>query len=197
MFWFRNELVKIRIVVYNNNRGVDMDSYSIIVLIFGIISFILLILVYFVNRIIFYKTRINNSFLTIRELLDDRVDLVDEMLEFVKDNLEYEKSYYKRLLQAKEVLVTIKNNKEGISDYKRTVEVIASFSKLDNTYKKLAKNKDYLKIVENISRNNDKLIYAMDSYDKGVIDYNNYRVNKLIFFLSKICGIPEYGCYNK
>lgn len=190
-------LVKIRNVVYNDNRGEFMESYSIIVLLFGILSFFLLVMVYFVNRIFQYGYKINNRFLAVKDLLDERVDIIEEMIEFLKNNLEHEKSYQNKLIQMKDIILGVNNNKEGIDNYKKTEKDVLNFVKLEKTYQNLIKNNEYLKIKEEILKNQDRIVYAMDSYDKGVINYNNYKEKKLVYWLSKLCRVPEYGCYNK
>ena len=183
--------------MYNEDRGEFMESYSVIVLLFGILVLLLLVLLYFVNRIMQYKTRIDNSFLAVKESLDERIKIIEIMIDFLKDNLEHEKSYQKKLKNTKEVILSIKNNREGINLIKKTEKDVLSFVKLENTYKNLVKNKDFLKIREELLNNKERLIYALDSYDKGVIDYNNYKAIKVVYWLSKLCRLPEYDCYNK
>lgn len=174
-----------------------METYNIIILIFGILLLGILIVLYFINRMLQYKTKIDNSFIAVKDILEDRIKIIDSMLKFIENNLEHEKSYQKRLVESKELILKVKNNKEGIKLIKKTEKHILEFTKLENTYKNLAKNKEYLNVKETIISNKEKLLYAIDSYDKGVINYNNYRGNKLIYILSKICRIPEYDCYNK
>ena len=74
--------------------------------------------------------------------------------------------------------MNIENNINGVKDYNKSESSIMDFVKLENTYEKLIKNKEYLKIKEEIISNRDRLIYAFNSYDKGVISYNNYRKRK-------------------
>lgn len=180
-----------------NLRGDIVEGYTIIVLIFGVICFLMMLMIYFINRLFQYKSRIDNSFIAIKDNLGKRTLIVEDMINFLETNLEHEKSYQKKLMKAKDLISIIKNNEEGIKLIKKTESDILGFVKLENTYKNLTKNKDYLKIKSEILKNNEKLMYAMDSYDKGVISYNNYRSKKLIYTLSKLCKIPEYSCYNK
>lgn len=174
-----------------------MESYTIIVLIFGIIIFILLIGLYFVNRILQYKLRIDNSFYAIKEVLNSLEVLLEDILEFLDKNLEHEKSLRKRLSQTKDLILSVKNDKEGIKTIHKIDSELNNFISLENTYEKLGKNKDYTKIKEELLKNKDRLIYASDIYDKGVIDYNNYREKRLINIISKLLRIPDYDCYNK
>ena len=78
-----------------------MESYSIIVCVFGIICLLLLGVIYFVNRILQYKIRIDNSFLVVSEIIEDRVSIIDNMILFLEKFLEHEKSYLKKLEQTK------------------------------------------------------------------------------------------------
>ena len=174
-----------------------MESYIIIVFIFGIIILILLILLYFVNKILQHKKRLDNSFYAIKEVLNSLEVLLDDILEFLDGNLEHEKSLRKRLSQTKDLIISVKNDKEGINTIHKIESEINNFINLKNTYEKIGKNKEYNRIKEEVLKNKDKLIYASDIYDKGVIDYNIYREKKLIDILSKLLKIPEYDCYNK
>ena len=174
-----------------------MESYNIIILIFGLITLFLLVIIYFINRILQYETRIDNSFIEVRKLLDEQVSILDKIIKFISDNLEHEVSLIKKVEITKEITLNIKNDSDGIKDIKRVEKEILEFTKLENTYKKILKNKDYLNIKEDIFNNKDRLIYAFDGYDREVISYNNYKRNKIINFFSKLCRIPQYDCYDK
>lgn len=184
-------------MVYNKKEVIKLESYIIIILIFALILLLSLIVLYFINQILRYKMIIDNSFISIKKNIDELNSLTNDILEFLNNNLEHEKSYYKRLNKAKEKIITIKNNKDGINELKLIEKEVLSFINLENTYKYLSKNKDYLKIKEELINNKDRLIYAFENYDKGVISYNKYKENKYINLLSKIIKVPEYICYNK
>lgn len=174
-----------------------MESYVIIVLLFGIICMFLLIGVYFVGRIFGYKDMIDNNFIAVSNIISERINIIDDMVKFLESNLEYEKSYKRELIKTKEQLNKISNNKEGIDLIVDTDKMFVSFNKLENTYNKLSKNKEYLMIKTNVSNNMEKLEYSFDVYNKGVNNYNTYREKRFIYLLSKLCGIPEYGYYKK
>lgn len=174
-----------------------MKTYNIIVLIFGLISFILLILLYFVNRILQHKIKINNAFNSVKALLISQSKIIDTMLDFISKNFPEEKSLQKSLSDTKKKIDNISNNKDGIATIKKAEKELLKFNNLENTYKKLAKNKTFITIKNRAQNNRDELVYALDTYDVEVIKYNNYKEHKLIKILSKILFIPEYSCYNK
>ena len=174
-----------------------MESYTIIILIFGLLITFLLICLYFINQILQYKIKIDNSFIAVEELLVNLDDYLEEILEFLKRNKENERTLFLELSKAKDLIKTVKNNVEGINTIKKIEAKLELFYMLENTYKSFNKNKEYLKLKEKLLKFKDKLIYAMDIYDKGVIEYNNYTKKKYIYILSRILNFKEYNCYNK
>ena len=178
-------------------RGDYMEAYSVIILVFAVILLGVFVVLYFVNRLVQYRNRIEISFVSVKEILDDRSNIVLNMIEFLDKNLEHEKSYRKKLEKSRDLIMEAHNNKDGILMIKKAEKDIFSFVNLDNTYSNLVKNKEYLKIKEEVLHNKERLCYAMDSYDKGVISYNNYKENKFVNFLSKLFRFSVYDCYNK
>ena len=174
-----------------------MGGFTIIVLIFGIILFEILIALYFVNQIIKYQTRIEYSFIAVKLCVEKMRVLIDNIEKFMSVNLEHELSFRRYISSLGLDARTIENNKEGIKNIKRIEMELIHFTELENTYKNLNKNKEFVKIKSEILKNEDKLIYAFEDYDKGVNSYNKYKENKFINLLSKIIKSPEYDYYNE
>ena len=183
--------------MYNINEVRELEGYIIIVLIFGIILLGTLIILYFVNQILRYRMVIDNSFIAVRVSIDKMEVLIDNISEFIRVDLSHEISLKRNFDRLKELVRTIENDKNGIEKIKVIEKELLSFIELENNYKNLTKNKEYIRIKEEILNNKDRLIYAFDGYDKGVNSYNIYRRKKLINFLSKLCRIPLYDNYNK
>ena len=64
-----------------------MDSYTIIVLIFGIIILSILILLYFYNKITIQKTRILKKYNNVKGYILEERNAILEMVTFIKNNL--------------------------------------------------------------------------------------------------------------
>lgn len=174
-----------------------MDSYTIIVLIFGVLILGILILLFFINRLTLLKRYIENQYQIIYNHLKIRADLIKEMIPFIEKNLEHEENFIKKL---KKAINTIENSETLTSDLtevKKTKEIVSKFLELENTYTFLTKNKEYNELKEKFTTNEDRLIYSSESYDKGVVNYNNYLENKFIHFLGKVFRFPTYNYYNK
>lgn len=173
-----------------------MESYTIIVLIFGIICLLILIAIFYVNRLINYKKRVEKSLKTVTVHIKKRKELLKEIEYFIEKNLKYEKSYLIKLKNIDKYISIFLTN-YSFKDFKKYEKEFLSFTSLEDTYKNLNKDKEYLKLKEEIIVNQDNLIYALDSYDKGVINYNNYRLGKIVSIISKIFRFPDYDYYNK
>ena len=63
-------------------------------------------------------------------------------------------------------------------------------------YPELKKNQEYNRILDDYVVNQDRISYAMDSYNKGVSDYNQLQENKYMNFFVKVFRFPEYKYYN-
>lgn len=174
-----------------------MDSYSIIVLIFGLLIIIALIVVFFLNRLIGYQNKVKDLFATILEYLDARMKLIDEMIKFISSELNYEENFIKKLEQTKVSIQNLFQNSNSLKEFKKYEKEFLSFLTLEKVYPSLKKNKKYLALKQEIELNQERVVYAMDSYDKGVMNYNDYQKKKLIRFLARVFHFPKYDYYNK
>ena len=174
-----------------------MDSYTIIVFIFGVFTLFLLVILFFINRLLSHKRLITNSLVAVYANIEARIDLIEEMKEFIEKNLEHEKSYLSKLQKIEDYLSEFLKKKPIFKNYDKNEKEFLHFTFLDKTYSKLKNNKEYQKLKNDAITNKDNLIYALDSYDKGVINYNNYKDQKFILIISKIFRFPNYDCYNK
>ena len=181
----------------NKERWCIMDSYSIIVLIFGLLILIALIVVFFLNRLIGYQNKVKDLFATILEYLDARMKLIDEMIKFISSELNYEENFIKKLEQTKVSIQNLFQNSNSLKEFKKYEKEFLSFLTLEKVYPSLKKNKKYLALKQEIELNQERVVYAMDSYDKGVMDYNDYQKKKLIRFLARVFHFPKYDYYNK
>lgn len=174
-----------------------MDSYTIIAFIFGVFTLFLLVILFFINRLLSHKRLITNSLVAVYAHIEARIDLIEEMKEFIEKNLENEKSYLLKLQKIEDYLSEFLKKKPIFKNYDKNEKEFLHFTFLDKTYSKLKDNEEYQKLKKDAITNKDNLIYALDSYDKGVISYNNYKEQKFILIISKIFRFPHYDCYNK
>lgn len=172
-----------------------MDTYVVIVLIFGVITLVLFILLFFVNRMFLLRNRIEDSFIPIKDYLQERVNILDSMIAFLVKYLKYEEEFKIEMKNERDLLEGVEGALDGVVLLKDTEGVLVKFVGLGDIYSKIRKNKEYLSLIEQYQENRDRINYAIDSYNKGVRDYNNYRKLKIISFLDKIFHFPVYIYY--
>lgn len=172
-----------------------MDSYTIIVIIFGIIVLSILVLLYFYNKITIQKTRILKKYNNVKGYILEERNAILEMVTFIKNNLEHEQDYISTLKKTVEVLDNLKNTDGELKQLKQAQNTYRDFSKLDNVYSSLKKNKEYITLKEKANTIEERLKYSFDDYNKEVKKYNNLDKEKIYDLIKKIARFPKYDTY--
>ena len=175
-----------------------MAAYTIIIIIFGILILLTLIVLFFINRLLSYKNRVEHSFEAVSDSLRERNSLIDETIKFIQNKLEHEEQFIQKLDDIKIIINQYLEgkNKDDFNKFKKQEKIFLEIIKLEEIYDTLKSDKEYQKLKNNILLNQERMLYALDSYDKGLVDYNNYQENKFISILGKVLRFPKYDCYN-
>ncbi len=174
-----------------------MDSYTIIVVIFGILILGALIVLYYYNRLAILKNQVLKQYEGVLYYLEVEKCVVADMIHFIEENLEHEEDYIKKLQNFSERITSLKNIDGELQQFKKNLKVYLRFGELDQVYDFLTKNPAYLKIKESMMLNQERLVYALDSYDKGVKYYNDDQGNRLIQMIRKVFRFPRFDFYNE
>ena len=153
---------------------------------------------FFINRLLSYKNRVEHSFEAVSDSLRERNSLIDETIKFIQNKLEHEEQFIQKLDDIKIIINQYLEgkNKDDFNKFKKQEKIFLEIIKLEEIYDTLKSDKEYQKLKNNILLNQERMLYALDSYDKGVVDYNNYQENKFISILGKVLRFPKYDCYN-
>ena len=175
-----------------------MADYTIIIIIFGLLILLALVILFFINRLLSYKNRVEHSFKSVSDYLEDRILFIDEASGFIQRNLEHEEEFIQKLNEIKLIINQYLDgkNKDDFKKFRKQEKIFLEIVGLDEIYDTLKDNKEYQKLKKNILLNQERILYALDNYDRGVEDYNNYQQNKWIAILAKIFRFPKYDCYN-
>lgn len=174
-----------------------MDSYAIIVIIFGILTLGVLILLFFINRLNILKSKIISNYKNIYNYLTIRADIIREAIDYIKNNLEHEQHLIKKLENAIETIKNSKNLENNLKEVKKTKDILKKFLELEKTYSFLKKEKRFLELKERALVNEDRIEYSTESYDKGVKNYNDYKEKGLLKIISKLFNFKKYDYCNK
>ena len=173
-----------------------MEAYTIIVLIFGIIIMILLSLLSFVNKVSLYTKLVEKNFEEIKELVEERINILEDIEKWINHNLEHEDVLSKEIKNTKDTLKKIQTSTDNLTILKNN-EIVDKFMKLDEIYPKIKKNEEYIDLKNRYITNQENISYAANAYDEGVKNYNNYKEKKIVSYLNKLLRFPNYTYYNK
>ncbi len=174
-----------------------MGGYTIIIIIFGLLILFFLIILFFLNRLVLLQNRIKKTFSTTRMYLDEMSELMGVLCEYIKNNLEHEDNLIKKIMKVQMRIDKIVGIEEGIEAIKESSKLYQEVYQLNTIYPKLKKKKEFQEVMNKLQKNQDRIHYSMDEYNKGVMNYNQYRKQPFIYFLSKLFRFPSYSNYSQ
>ena len=174
-----------------------METYVVIVILFGVVILLLLGGLFFVNRLTLLKLDVETCFGTMKEFAIERANIFEEMSSFLEKNYDKEEVFIQKIKKNISSLNAIKMAGDGVSILKKTDEIYQQFLKLETIYSRLKKNEEYLGLIKKYEENRDRNQYAALAYDKGVEVYNHYRENTIIDKVSKLLHFPDYDYYDE
>ena len=174
-----------------------MQAYIVIVILFGIITLLVLCLLFFINRVYLHAGNVERYYEPIKDYLEERKNIFKKTNNFISNNLEHEKTLNQKIDRIVNLTITETNPSEVIKVLKKTDELLDIYTKLDKTYPKLKNNKEFNTLKKELEENIDKINYAKDKYNEEVTSYNKFKSSKLIAFLNKFLKFKEFTYYKK
>lgn len=175
-----------------------LEAYYVFVIIFGIVTLVLLGSLLFVNRLFSRKERIDLLFENVMKYVDDRILLFERMANFVEETVEEEIKYVNKLNDSNDILSEMFNSKKyDLKEIQKSEKLFDKFAELIDTYPYLGKNEIYNMLVQEGKTNVERILYAVDSYNKKVIEYNEFKKTKVNSFIAKIFRLKDYEYYSK
>lgn len=174
-----------------------MESYTWIVIIFGILLILFLLPLFFINRLLLQANKIEIRFDPIKTYIEEKKELLDNIALFIKNNIKNEEELIKKIEETTNELKNIKDAKDGIPALKKSEELEINLNKLEEINSKLTENKEYQSLKTKLKENQNRINYAKDSYNEEVTNYNNYKKKKILSILNKLFSFQEYTYYKK
>lgn len=177
---------------------VILESYYILVVIFGILTLLLLISLLFINRLFSRKERIDLLFDNVMKYVDERILLFERMTNFVEENVEEELKYVDDLNKYNNILSEMLTEKKyNLKEIQKSEKLLDKFRTLIDTYSFLGKNEIYKILSYESGINVERIEYAVSSYNERVKEYNEFKKTKLNSFIAKIFRLSDYEYYDK
>jgi LemA protein len=139
----------------------------------GVVVVLILIFVYYFNKIIRKSNRVKNSWAQIDVQLKKRVDLVPNLVETVKGYATHEKTVFENVTKARSMMMGAKTvDKVAEADNMLTGALKSLFAVSEN-YPQLKANENFKMLQEQLDGIESKIAYARQFYNDSVLDYNN------------------------
>jgi len=140
----------------------------------GIVALIVvLIVVYYINRIIVLSNRIENAWAQIDVQLKKRADLVPNLVETVKGYAAHEQEAIDKVLKARERMMGAKTVGEKAEAERELVGALKTIFALAENYPNLKASENFKLLQEQLDGIESKIAYARQFYNDTVLEFNN------------------------
>jgi LemA protein len=140
----------------------------------GIGAALVLALVFFVyyNRFVRLAHQIDNSLAQISVQLKKRSDLIPGLLASVKGYMKHEKKIITEITNARKALVSAEGVEDKMKAGNQMQSALKSIFAIAEGYPDLKANQNFLHLQQELSAIEDKVAYARQYYNDGIMAYN-------------------------
>jgi len=133
---------------------------------------IVAVFVIYYNRFISLSQQIDNALSQIDVQLRKRSDLVPNLLAAVKGYMKHEKSIVTEITNARKALLSAKTVDKKMKAGNQMQDAIKSIFAIAEGYPDLKANTNFLHLQQELSAIEDKVAYARQYYNDGIMSYN-------------------------
>lgn len=141
------------------------------ILIGAIIILAAIFLIYY-NRFVTLSHQIDNSLAQIDVQLRKRSDLIPNLLSAVKGYMKHEKKIITEITNARKALLSAKTVDKKMKAGNQMQEALKSIFAIAEGYPDLKANTNFLHLQQELSAIEDKVAYARQFYNDGIMSYN-------------------------
>jgi len=138
-----------------------------------LIAFLMVVGIYYSNRIIVLGNRVENAWSQIDVQLKKRVDLVPNLVETVKGYMKHERNVIASVTKARERMLGAKSDEERLKADREIAGALKTIFALAENYPKLRANENFMMLQEELSGIENKIAYARQFYNDSILAYNN------------------------
>ena len=124
------------------------------------------------NRFVRLSHQIDNSLAQINVQLKKRSDLIPNLLSAVKGYMKHEKKIITEITNARKALVSAKGVEDKMKAGNQIQSALKSIFAIAEGYPDLKANTNFLQLQQELSAIEDKVAYARQYYNDGIMSYN-------------------------
>lgn len=141
-------------------------------IIIGIVTVTVIIFFSYYNKFVRLSHQIDNSLAQISVQLKKRSDLIPNLLSAVKGYMKHEKKIIKEVTDARKALVSASGVENKMKAGNKLQSALKSIFAIAEGYPDLKANTNFLQLQQELSAIEDKVAYARQYYNDGIMSYN-------------------------
>jgi len=153
-----------------NQINFNMISTSIWIAI-GIGIIVVIFFIYY-NRFVRLAHQIDNSLAQISVQLKKRSDLVPNLISSIKGYVKHEKKVISEVTNARKALMSAQGVEDKMKAGNQLQTALKSIFAIAEAYPDLKANQNFLQLQQELSSIEDKIAYARQYYNDGIMSYN-------------------------
>ena len=134
---------------------------------------VILIFLYYFNRLVVLGNRIDNSLSQIDVQLKRRADLIPNLVEAVKGYMKHEKAAIKAVTDARKAMVGAKDLPAKVRANQELTSALKTIFAIAENYPDLKANTTFLELQRELTSTEDKVAYSRQFYNDSILSYNN------------------------
>ena len=152
---------------------VDVLGIDVLWIAVGFVVLVLLVFLYYYNKIVLASNRIEGAFSQIDVQLKKRADLVPNLVETVKGYAKHEKELFADVTKARSQMVSGGNMASRLKANDMLTGALKSIFAVAEAYPQLRANEQFKLLQEQLEGIENKIAYSRQFYNDSVLDYNN------------------------
>ena len=157
----------------------------------AILALVVLVFIYYFNRLVLLSQRIKNSLSQIDVQLKKRADLVPNLMETVKGYVKYEKSIMDKVIEARKALLGAGDIVKKMKAGNALESAIGKLFAIAENYPQLKANEGFLSLQSELAAIEDKIAYARQYYNDSILSYNTACTTFPGLIFAKMFGKKE------
>lgn len=139
----------------------------------GIIALLIIMFIFYFNRLIVLENRIDNSLSQIDVQLKRRADLVPNLINTIKGYTKHEKGIMTEVTEARKALLSAKTIEKRAKAGADLQAALKSIFAIAENYPQLKANENFLQLQQELSSIEDRIAYSRQFYNDSILTFNN------------------------
>lgn len=144
----------------------------VFIIVIAVIVFIAVITIMEYNSLVVLRNRVANQSAQVDVQLKRRVELIPNLIETAKGYAKFEKSTLTDIAQLRSKIINSGNTSEACAADEKLGRICSRVLALGESYPELKSNTNFLKLQDELSETENKIVMARQFYNDTVTKYN-------------------------